>query len=303
MITSWRLFNFKSVKKDTSLEFGPLTIFAGPNSSGKSTWIQSLLLLSQTLSNRVRSRSVVLNGSLTRLGQFDDLKSYGGDANEIVIGCECEPRGDSPIMTLEGPQSTGRRMVFYGRNTDQLKAVSCELAFDANIDSPQRDLYQLQPQLYSCRVAATVRGEDNIDTTSWIETRRANLSSSDSVAEKIRILGMEEPENEVVRKSLELDVSLDEESLEDIKTEYATAEPVGCITRHFLPETLGLRINLAEEEARAMVSAICEEPSRGIRRRIVPDRDVVIPEPVVASFEGVARRQTADRGSSGEWPD
>ena len=50
MITQWRLFNFKSVKSDTSLGFGPLTIFAGPNSSGKSTWIQSLLLLSQTMS-------------------------------------------------------------------------------------------------------------------------------------------------------------------------------------------------------------------------------------------------------------
>lgn len=135
MITRWRLFNFKSVKSDTSLEFGPLTIFAGPNSSGKSTWIQSLLLVSQTLSSRVRSRSVVLNGLLTRLGQFDDLKSYGGDANQIVVGCECEPRGDSPIMALEGPQSSGRRMVFYGGSTDQFKGVSCKLAFDANIDS------------------------------------------------------------------------------------------------------------------------------------------------------------------------
>jgi len=282
MITRWRLFNFKSVKSDTSLEFGPLTIFAGPNSSGKSTWIQSLLLVSQTLSNRVRSRSVVLNGSLTRLGQFDDLKSYGGDANEIVVGCECEPRGDSPIMTLEGPQSSGRRMVFYGRSTDQLKGVSCELAFDANIDSPQRDLYQLQPQLYSCRVGATVRGEDNIDEKSWIEIRRANLSSADSVADKIRTLAIEDPENDVVKKSLELDVSLDEDSLQDIKGEYVTAEAVGCVTRHFLPETLGLRINVAEEEARAMVSTICEESPRGLRRRMGPDREVTIPLQVLA---------------------
>jgi predicted ATPase len=287
MITKWRLFNFKSVKSDTSLEFGPLTIFAGPNSSGKSTWIQSLLLVSQTLSNRVRSRSVVLNGSLTRLGQFDDLKSYGGDANEIVVGCECEPQRESPIMMLEGPQTTGRRMVFYGRNTDQLKGVSCELAFDANVDSPQRDLYQLQPQLYSCRVGATVRGEDNIDAKSWIEIRRANLSSAESVAEKIRVLGIEDPDNEVMKKSLELDVSLDEDSLQDIKSEYATATPVGCITRHFLPETLGLRINVAEEEARAVVSTICDETPRGIRRRMGLDREVTIPAQVLAVLKEV----------------
>jgi predicted ATPase len=282
MITRWRLFNFKSVKGDTSLDFGPLTIFAGPNSSGKSTWIQSLLLVSQTLSNHVRSRSVVLNGSLTKLGQFDDLKSYGGDASQIVVGCECEPRGDSSIMALEGPQSSGRRIVFYGRTTDQLKGVSCELAFDANIDSPQRDLYQLQPQLYSCRVEATVRGEENVDEKSWIEIRRSTLASADSVAEKVRSLGMEDPENDVLKKSLELDVSLDEDSLQDIKGEYVTAEVVGCITRHFLPETLGLRINIAEEEARAMVSTICEESPRGLRRRAGPDREVTIPPQVLA---------------------
>jgi hypothetical protein len=167
-------------------------------------------------------------------------------------------------------------MVFYGRNTDQLKGVSCELAFDANIDSPQRDLYQLQPQLYSCRVGTTARGEDNIDAKSWIEIRRANLLGADSVTEKIRALGIEEPENDVLKKSL------DEDSLQDIKSEYATATPVGCVTRHFLPETLGLRINVAEEEARAMVSTICEETPRGIRRRLGSDREAAIPVQVLA---------------------
>ena len=102
MIASWKLFNFKSVKNETTLDFGPLTIFAGPNSSGKSTWIQSILLITQTLSHRVRSRSVVLNGLLTRLGQFDDLKSFGGDANEIVIGWECIPQAESPLLSLAG---------------------------------------------------------------------------------------------------------------------------------------------------------------------------------------------------------
>src|SRR5260370_31649623 len=107
MIASWKLFNFKSVKSETSLEFGPLTIFAGSNSSGKSTWIQSILLISQTLCHRIRSRSVVLNGSLTRLGQFDDLKSYGGDANEIVVGWDCVPQGGSSVITFDGPPPSG----------------------------------------------------------------------------------------------------------------------------------------------------------------------------------------------------
>jgi hypothetical protein len=50
MIKKWKLFNFKSVADETTLEFSPLTLFAGPNSSGKSTCLQSMLLISQTLS-------------------------------------------------------------------------------------------------------------------------------------------------------------------------------------------------------------------------------------------------------------
>jgi predicted ATPase len=275
MIASWKLFNFKSIKSETTLEFGPLTIFAGANSSGKSTWLQSILLISQTLSHRMRSRSVILNGSLTRLGQFDDLKSNGGTANEIVIGWECVPQADSPLMALDGPQAFGRRVVFYGRTTDRIRRVACELAFDANPDSPQRELYQLQPQLFSCRVSTAALSEDNVDVRSWIEVRRATLFG-DAVGEKLRRLPAEESPNEPVRQSLELDVSLDPESLDDIRDDYATAEPVGCLVRHFLPDTVALRINVAEEEARAIVSSICEEMARGPRRRTILDSDIVI---------------------------
>ena len=67
MISKWKLFNFKSVGRETPLDLQPLTIFAGPNSSGKSTFIQSILLICQTLRNPIGSRSVILNGYLTRL--------------------------------------------------------------------------------------------------------------------------------------------------------------------------------------------------------------------------------------------
>ena len=42
MITKWKVFNFKSISEETELDLGPLTIFAGANSSGKSTFIQSV---------------------------------------------------------------------------------------------------------------------------------------------------------------------------------------------------------------------------------------------------------------------
>lgn len=89
MIAKWKTFNFKSIREETELDLAPLTIFAGANSSGKSTFIQSVLLIAQTLAHKVGSRSVVLNGALTSLGQFDDLKSNDDTSDQITIKCTC----------------------------------------------------------------------------------------------------------------------------------------------------------------------------------------------------------------------
>src|SRR5439155_17344326 len=70
MIERWRLSNFKSVYEQVELPLAPLTVFAGANSSGKSTFIQSILLVAQTLTSQVHSRPVVLNGHIIRLGKF-----------------------------------------------------------------------------------------------------------------------------------------------------------------------------------------------------------------------------------------
>src|SRR5690606_14647233 len=107
------------------LELGPLTVFAGANSSGKSTFIQSILLVAQTLSNKVGSRSVILNGALTSLGQFDDLKSIGGESDQIVIRCTCRPLSDAEGYPLwGGPSLPTRRGVYYGRRAMGLREVS-----------------------------------------------------------------------------------------------------------------------------------------------------------------------------------
>ena len=68
MIKQWKLFDFKSVRSETDLAFAPLTIFAGPNSSGKSTVIQSILLVAQTLAHKVELTFCCTQRSLDSLG-------------------------------------------------------------------------------------------------------------------------------------------------------------------------------------------------------------------------------------------
>jgi hypothetical protein len=194
MITKWKLFNFKSVRNETELELGPLTILAGPNSSGKSTWTQSMLLISQTLASKVSSRSVVLNGHLIKLGQFDDLRSFESDADKILIGLECESRATGPI-----------------RPRGHLNKVSCEILFDVDPSNPQRDLMQLQPRLFSCVLSGTARDEDNVD-------QRFDLAANRVNKEKDEITGpaISQTDNIISNASFDYDIKLDPDSLQEL---------------------------------------------------------------------------------------
>jgi len=75
MLKSWGLTNFKSIY-NADIDLAPLTVLTGTNSSGKSSFIQSILLIAQTMQNKFLDRSLVLNGDLIDLGQFDDIRSY-----------------------------------------------------------------------------------------------------------------------------------------------------------------------------------------------------------------------------------
>jgi len=76
MLKKWGLTNFKSIyNMEKDMEFAPLTVLTGTNSSGKSSFIQSILLIAQTMQNKFFDRSLVLNGDFVDLGQFDDIRS------------------------------------------------------------------------------------------------------------------------------------------------------------------------------------------------------------------------------------
>jgi predicted ATPase len=82
-LTEWHLKNFKSAK-DARVKLSPLTIFVGKNSSGKSTLLQSILLMAQNASDPLgkgkSSRGFIdLNGGLISLGRFTDTKMAGTD--------------------------------------------------------------------------------------------------------------------------------------------------------------------------------------------------------------------------------
>ena len=71
MIDRLRIVNFKS-HKDTILDFKNLTVICGQNGVGKSSTIQSLLLLRQTYNANKLDKILSLNGDLCNLGTAKD---------------------------------------------------------------------------------------------------------------------------------------------------------------------------------------------------------------------------------------
>lgn len=91
MISEWSISNFKSISEPITLPLSPLTIICGPNSSGKSTIIQSLLVFAQTIKSPSKSNALTLNGSFTRLGNIADVIHNGGRySKNIQLSCTIE---------------------------------------------------------------------------------------------------------------------------------------------------------------------------------------------------------------------
>ncbi|MDX2177514.1 MAG: AAA family ATPase [Candidatus Sumerlaeia bacterium] len=105
---------FKSIGAETSIQLCPLTILAGANSSGKSSFMQPLLLLKQTLDAATDPGPLKLDGPHVRFTSFDQLlsKSVKGDNRrlKITVGWTKEmitshsfsqPAGKGQLITLE----------------------------------------------------------------------------------------------------------------------------------------------------------------------------------------------------------
>ncbi|NES00384.1 MAG: DUF3696 domain-containing protein [Symploca sp. SIO1B1] len=83
MIHSMRLKNFKPFA-DQFFEFKPLTLLSGLNSTGKSSLLQSLLLLRQSHQQRLLPNiGLALNGELVRIGTAQDALFEGAKTEEI----------------------------------------------------------------------------------------------------------------------------------------------------------------------------------------------------------------------------
>lgn len=309
MISKWKVFNFKSIREETELDLGPLTIFAGANSSGKSTFIQSILLVAQTLAHKVGSRSVVLNGALTSLGQFDDLKSNGSESDQITIQCTCKPLPDYVGALPRRSAFTPPGAIYYGSRSNLLQEIACEISFDADPSSTERDLFQIQPRLFATQLTCVSRDEDNIDQKASIGIRHSNKA----ISEITGVSTVSEIDDQF-RASLAYQVDIDDVSIAEVREDFKSARPIGSMLRHFLPERIIYAIDKIQEDANAIACALQDNSRRttGLQRNIrsreillskkIIDiiRDVLIDTPEIDTVFNDAYQQETLFGSDSE---
>ena len=87
-ITSLSVAGFKSIVEEQTIQIRPLTLLAGANSSGKSSMMQPLLLLKQTLEAQYDPGPLLLNGpnvKFTSVSQFWPSLSGEKPPEEFVI--------------------------------------------------------------------------------------------------------------------------------------------------------------------------------------------------------------------------
>ena len=85
MLESICLENFKSFKKLPELKIKPITILCGTNSCGKSSILQSILLLKQTVESKNPNQTLLLNGRFVHLGTFNNILFKHNLENNIVL--------------------------------------------------------------------------------------------------------------------------------------------------------------------------------------------------------------------------
>ena len=106
MITHIQMKNFKSWQDSGEVKLAPLTGFFGTNSSGKSSLLQMLLLLKQTVEHSDVGEVLFFGNenSLVNLGNFHEI-IYGHQLeNKLHLGVRCKLSHSTPIRLTIPPQ-------------------------------------------------------------------------------------------------------------------------------------------------------------------------------------------------------
>jgi predicted ATPase len=85
MLTNITLENFKCFQKKTQFPLKQINLLTGINGRGKSTLLQSLLLMRQSIDYHFFVNKIILNGNCVKLGDFEDIRNSDISRDKDII--------------------------------------------------------------------------------------------------------------------------------------------------------------------------------------------------------------------------
>jgi len=249
MIKNWRLGNFKSVFELKELEFGELTILAGANSSGKSTILQSILLISQTLANHNEDKVLVLNGPIIQLGVFEDICSKNNLYDSIHIGFNISDFYSDSEWTIPNRNP---------KLGESIKQVDLEVRFYEDKQPDNQEFIDKNPRFLNCAIDWTVwEISDYAHERVEVENSLIIWESESRFEKYEKFKNNNLSENR--KKALDYDVVSYEFNVKHLYDSFRILKDIiGVHCKHFLPYDLLFNYDEEERNAQKVAIAICE---------------------------------------------
>lgn len=230
MLKRWSLANFKSFGERIDLEMRPITILTGANSSGKSTIIQSILLIKQTLESKLEEQQLVLNGPYAKLGSFASVRHNGGLRRNVQIGWTIESR---PAPGGHRTSNASRPMRLPGIMRRKATEVSCDVGFRAPARLASKDLVAPAPTVAWLSLGVELRRKKNrLNHPVLSLYLRQSRQSVDEQLEKLNVKALPAWADSLRFRVSRLTGLLLQESAAGANEQ---VKPVGILLRHFMP--------------------------------------------------------------------
>ena len=122
------LKHFKAWRSVVKVELKPVTVFLGTNSSGKSSLLQALLLLKQTVASPDRTVQLNLGGDEVNdyfsFGQFDEVLTHGATPRQFAIGFDFhQAEGEESPAKLSTRIHSGSFFASYSMTSSKAAVV------------------------------------------------------------------------------------------------------------------------------------------------------------------------------------
>jgi hypothetical protein len=274
MIYEWSLEAFKCIASKQTLGFRRLTVFAGANSSGKSTVLQSMLLLCQTLASKVERRQLLLNGDLVRLGTLDDILSQREERqpSEMTIGCKLQ--ADPKLLdSIRAPQFAALMWAPWFRHQRHPGMVEVELHFGKSAAEPGADVRHAELVLGKFTAAPRERTTTeekpggSPDYSGHFTARRRAESEAQAI---LASNSSEQIPRENLEAALRYSAEIEPNPSPDMFPYFLhylrndqSLSIVGTSLYHFLPQALIARYSVVTEMVSAALDEYAEDPSSG----------------------------------------